>query len=206
MPVPADSDKNRAVTKGTFVRGIWLVATFGLLTQAGCRGPSTPEEAHRALCRAVAAKDASALFKALDQTSRWHWMTTQKANREGYDIILSNYPEGLERDRQLRRFERGATLGSGRALFVEEVGNAALPTLAEACVPGTRIELGADGTLAAAVSASGKRFPFRRGTQGWGYAGFLDDADDRQKRAVGDVEQVRLNAADFERAAARAAR
>ena len=194
------------MTKGTFVRAIGIAVAFGLLSQAGCRGPSTPEEAHRALCRAVADQDASALFKALDQTSRWHWMTTQKANREGYDIILSNYPEGVERERQLRRFERGATLGSGRALFVEEVGTAALPGLAEACVSGTRIELGAEKATAAAVTPAGKRFPFARGTHGWGYAGFLEDADDRQKRAVGDVEQVRLNAADFEHAAARAAR
>lgn len=201
--MPADSDKTRAVTKGTFVQ---VAVTFGLLAQASCGGPSSPEAAHRNLCRAVAAKDASALFKALDQTSRWHWMTAQKANREGYDIILSNYPEGVERERQLRRFERGATLGSGRALFVEEVGQAALPTLAEACVPGGRFETAADGTSAVAVVPSGKRFPFLRGTHGWGYAGFLDDADDRQKRAVADVEQVRLNAADFERAAARAAR
>ena len=183
-----------------------FAASLGLLAQVGCRGPSTPEEAHRVLCRAVADKDASALFKALDQNTRWHWMTTQKSHREGYDIILSNYPEGVERDRQLRRFERGATLGSGRALFVEEVGTAALPGLAEACVSGTRIELGADKATAAAVTPAGKRFPFARGTRGWGYAGFLDDSEDRQKRALGDVEQVRLNAADFERAAARAAR
>lgn len=180
--------------------------TCGLFLLAGCRGPSTPEEAHKALCRAVAAKDASALFQALDQNTRWHWMTTQKSQREGYDIILSNYPEGTDRERQLRRFERGATLGSGRALFVEEVGNAALPGLAEACVSGTTVERGADGTTAAVVTPSGKRFPFARGNRGWGYAGFLDDSDDRQRRALGDVEQVRLNAADFERAAARAAR
>ena len=147
------------------------------------------------------------MFQALDQDSRWHWMTTQKANREGYDIILSNYPEGVERERQLRRFERGATLGSGRALFVEEVGRAALPTLREVCVPGTRFEMAADGASAVAVAPSGKRAPFRRGSRGgWGYAGFADDADDRQKRAVADVEQVRVNAADFERAASRAAR
>ena len=73
-------------------------------------------------------------------------------------------------------------------------------------MPGTSIEPGADGTSAAVVTPSGKRFRFLRGTRDWGFAGFLDDADDRQKRAVGDVEQVRLNAADFERAAARGAR
>lgn len=188
-------------------RGARLVLLVSLSLLGACGGARSPEAAHQKLCRAVAAGDASALFEALDQDSRWHWMTTQKANREGYDIILSNYPEGVERERQLRRFERGATLGSGRALFVEEVGQSALPTLHDVCAPDTRLELAGDGASAVAVAPSGKRWPFRRGSRGsWGYAGFADDADDRQKRAVADVEQVRLNAADFERAATRAGR
>ena len=188
-------------------RGARLALVVSLSLLAACGGARSPEEAHQKLCRAVAAGDASGVFEALDQDSRWHWMTIQKSNREGYDIILSNYPEGLERERQLRRFERGATLGSGRALFVEEVGQAALPTLKEVCAPGTRFEIAGDGAQAVAVAPSGKRSPFRRGSRGaWGYAGFSDDADDRQKRALADVEQVRLNAADFESAATRAGR
>jgi len=190
---------------GTFGRVLAAVAVVGAL---GCAKARTPEEGYRRFCKAVTAGDAPALFEALDQKSRWAWMTVQKSHREAYDIILSNYPEGPEREREVRRFERDATLGSGRAAFVDEVGQHAIGGLRPLCTGGARFETSADGTSATAVLASGAKVPLRVGPEdkSWGYAGYTDDAEDRQKRALADVEQVRTSAADYERAAARNAR
>jgi len=171
---------------------------------AACHKPRTPEEAFRRFTQAVTDGDAGALFDALDQKSRWAWMTVQKSHREASDIILSNYPEGHERERELRRFERGAQLGSGRALFIHEVGAAALAKFPRPMPVLVRINLASDGDNAFAVLSSHLSLPFRCGPDGvWGYAGLADDAEERQKRALGDVELVRANAADYERAAAR---
>ena len=190
---------------GTFARVITAVAVVGAI---GCTKARTPEEGYRRFCKAVIARDAPALFEALDQKSRWAWMTVQKSHREAYDIILSNYPEGPERDREVHRFERGATLGSGRADFVDEVGQGALGGLRPLCAGSAHFELGSDGTTATAVLASGAKVPLRIGPEdkSWGYAGYADDAEDRQKRALADVDQVRASAADYERAAARGAK
>jgi len=191
---------------GTFARlaGVALA----LAGAASCSKARTPEEGYRRFCKAVTAGDAPALFEALDQKSRWAWMTVQKSHREAYDIILSNYPEGPERDREVRRFERDATLGSGRAAFVDEVGRGAIGGLRPACAGSARIEAASDGATATAVLASGAKVALRIGPEdkSWGYAGYADDAEDRQKRALADVDQVRASAADYERAAARGAK
>ena len=190
---------------GTFARVITAVAVVGAI---GCTKARTPEEGYRRFCKAVMAGDAPALFEALDQKSRWAWMTVQKSHREAYDIILSNYPEGPEREREVRRFERDATLGSGRAAFVDEVGQHAIGGLRPLCTGSARFETAADGTSATAVLASGAKVPLSLGPEdkSWGYAAYADDAEDRQKRALADVDQVRTSAADYERAAARNAR
>ena len=61
----------------------------------GCRQKAkTPAEAYKRLTAAVNAGDGGALFDALDQETRWNWMSIQKFHREAYDIVLSNYPEG----------------------------------------------------------------------------------------------------------------
>jgi hypothetical protein len=178
-----------------------------LVVGSGCHKSRTPEEAFGRLQGALAAGDPGALFDALDKRSRWAWMTVQKSHREAYDIILSNYPEGRERERELRRFERGATLGSARDQFVEEVGRAELGKLPSPLPNALRFDLAADGESGLAVLPSGRSLPFRRGPDGsWGYAGLADDAEERQRRALGDVDLVRVNAADYERAAARNAR
>lgn len=172
-----------------------------------CSKARTPVEAYARFRAAVEAGDAGALFDALDKKSRWAWMTVQKSHRESYDIILSTYPEGAERVRELRRFERGATLGSARDLFVEEVGRAALTKLPRPLPAEAHFQTAPDGGNAFAVLPSNLTLPFRRGPDGsWGYAGFADDAEERQKRALGDVDMVRTNAADYERAAARNSR
>ena len=190
---------------GTFARAVAVLAVVGA---AGCTKARTPEEGYRRFCKAVMAGDAPALFEALDQKSRWGWMTVQKSHREAYDIILSNYPEGPERDREVHRFERGATLGSGRAAFVDQVGQGAIGGLRPLCTGSPRFEIAPDGADAVAVLPSGAKVPLRIGPEdkSWGYAGYADDAEDRQKRALADVDQVRASAADYERAAARGAK
>ena len=185
------------------------MALGAVLAAGACSKAKTPEQAQSRLCQAVAAGDPAALFEALDTQTRWDWMTVQKSHREAYDIILSNYPEGAERDRELRRFERGATLGSGRALFVEEAGRTALgdARLREACAPGAHLERGPDDHHAAIIAASGARAPLLLGPKDtWGYSALAEDAEDRRRRALADVDQIRLNAADYERAATRAGR
>ena len=189
--------------------GTWALIGLVLVAIAGCNKARTPEEALRRFREAVNAGDPAALFDALDQRSRWAWMTVQKSHREAYDIILSNYPEGHERERELHRFERGATLGSARALFAEELGRPALAGLRALAAPDTnaRIELAPEGESATALLASGARVPLRHGENGtWGFAGFAAESEERQNRALQDVNLVRVNAADYERAATRNAR
>ena len=182
--------------------GVTVLAVSAL----GCRrGAKTPEEAYRRFSAAVTAGDGAALFDALDQPTRWSWMTIQKCHREAYDIVLSNYPEGPERERESHRFEPGATATSARELFRAEAAPGLLPLLVPLVVADARVEPGADDGHAAAVLASGARVPFARGQDGgWGYSGLFKDAEEQQTRAVHDLDVVRASAADYERAAARA--
>jgi hypothetical protein len=175
----------------------------------GCGKAKTPEEAYRRFSRAIVQRDGAALFDALDQSSRWALMTVQKWHREAYDIVISNYPQGPERERELRRFEKGATASSARELFKTDVAPPLLPMLAPLVVAPqeTKIEIEPPGDVAEVVLPSGGRVRFARGQNGgWGFAGLAPDAEARKTRAYHDLEQVRANAADYERAAARGAR
>jgi hypothetical protein len=174
---------------------------------AGCRHKAkTPGEAYKRFSAAVNAGDGGALFDALDQETRWNWMSIQKFHREAYDIVLSNYPEGEIRERETRRFEHAATASSARDLFIQDTAPKLVPMLMPLVLtPGAPIEAGENPDTAAAVVASGARVPFRRSKDGdWGYAGLDKRAEDDKNRAYHDLEVVRASAADFERAAARA--
>jgi hypothetical protein len=182
---------------------------------AGCRHVvKSPDEAYQRFSAAVTARDGGALFDALDQPTRWAWMTLQKYHREAYDIVLSNYPEGPERDRESHRFEGGATATSARELFRAEAAPAVLPMLAPLVAADAKIEedgasdgggAAASAGHAAAVLASGARVPFARGEDGgWGFSGLAKDAEDLKTRAYHDLDVVRASAADYERAATRA--
>jgi len=172
----------------------------------GCRkGAKTPAEAYTRLAAAVTAGDGGALFDALDQETRWNWMSIQKFHREAYDIVLSNYPEGEIRARETRRFEHAATAPSARDLFIVDMAPAVLPMLRPLVLGGAPIEAGATPDVASAVLASGARVELRRGKDcRWGYAGLGRRAEEDKNRAYHDLELVRSSAADFERAAARA--
>ena len=174
---------------------------------SGCRHKSkTPDEAYQRFAAAVTAGDGAALFDALDQQARWSLMTIQKWHREAYDIVLSNYPEGPEREREKQRFEPAATAPSAREMFSTATAPKLIPTLAPLAA-GTpqKVETGPADGQATAVLANGSRVPLGRGEDGgWGYAGLDQQTLDDKNRAFHDLEVVRANAADYERAAARA--
>jgi hypothetical protein len=186
---------------------LWLCAA-ALVAAAGCTFKAkTPEEAYRRFSKAITTRDGGALFDALDQTTRWNWMTVQKWHREAYDIVISNYPPGPERERELRRFEKGATAPSAREMFATEVAPGLLPLLAPLVVEHTTVEIEPPGDIAEIVLPAGGRVRFALGSKGgWGFAGLAPDAEGRKNRAYHDLEQVRANAADYERAAARGGR
>jgi hypothetical protein len=175
-------------------------------TGSGCGHKiKTPDEAYRRFSEAVTAQDGGALFDALDQPTRWAWMTIQKWHREAYDIVLSNYPEGPERERESHRFEPGATATSGRDLFLTQTAPAVLPMLRPLVTADARVETAPSGAEGAAVLASGARVPLARGQDGsWGFSGLATQAEEQKTRAFHDLEVVRASAADYERAAARA--
>ncbi len=177
------------------------------LAVAGCRHKSkTPEEAFQRFAAAVNAGDGAALFDALDQQARWDLMTIQKYHREAYDIVLSNYPEGPVRDREKGRFEHAATAPSARELFRTDEAPALLPTYLPMAQGIPRIELGPADGQATAVLDSGQRVPLGRTGGGWGFAALDKSAEEDKNRAYHDLEAVRSSAADYERAAARAAK
>ena len=122
---------------------VGLAIAAVLLPAAGCRQKAkTPAEAYARLTAAVTSGDGGALFDALDQETRWNWMSIQKFHREAYDIVLSNYPEGRDRERETRRFEHAATAPSARDLFIMDAAPAILPMLQPLVLPGAPIETG----------------------------------------------------------------
>jgi hypothetical protein len=184
-----------------------VAVALALAGAAGCGpGSKTPAEAYVRFSAAVTAGDGAALFDALDSRSRWAYMSVQKFHREAYDIVLSNYPEGPVRAREQRRFETAATATSARELFHREIAAGLWAQLRPLVEAGARIEIAPSGDAAAAVLASGARAALSRGRGGWGFAGLDEQAEDQKNRAYHDVEVVRASAADYERAAARAAK
>ena len=188
----------------TVMLGLGIVALA--VSVGGCRQKAkTPLDAYTRLTAAVTANDGGALFDALDQATRWNWMSIQKFHREAYDIVLSNYPEGEVRERETRRFEHAATAPSARDLFIMDAAPTIMPMLRPLVLPGASVENGPTEDAAAAVLASGMRVELKRSGNGdWGYAGLGKRAEEDKNRAYHDLEVVRASAADFERAAARA--
>jgi hypothetical protein len=178
----------------------------------GCspRGASSPAEAHARLAAAVAAHDSAKLWNALDQDTRWSWMTIQRAWREAYDITQSAVPDGPERVRLLARFEPAATSEDAQTLFSKMLladewqQTAALLAVAEARQP----ELAPSGESSEIATRDGP-LVFRKAHSrfwGWGYSGLAARAEQTKRTASADLERMRANAADYERAATRGAR
>jgi hypothetical protein len=178
----------------------------------GCtsRGAHSPAEAHAHLVAAVSAHDGKRLWDALDQDTRWSWMSIQRAWREAYDITLSTVPEGPERTRLLVRFEPGALSESAQVLFTRmltpEDWNhlSQLLALAQARTPKDEPGQGASDLATEAGPILYRNARNRH--WGWGYAGFAAKAEQTKRTASADLDRVRQDAADYERAAARGAR
>jgi hypothetical protein len=189
-----------------------LLFAFFVVTCANCGGgrAHTPAAAHARLVAAVAAHDSAKLWSALDQDTRWSWMSVQRAWRECYDITQSAVPEGPERARLLTRFEPGAASENAQTLFARmltpEEWNTTQALLAAA---GSRQpELAPSGETSSIITAAGT-LSYRKAHNrfwGWGYSGLAARAELLKHTASGDLERMRTDAADYERAATRGAR
>jgi hypothetical protein len=183
--------------------------SFLFLTLAACssRGEATPALAHSRLVAAVAAHDSAMLWDALDLDTRWSWMTVLRSWREAYDITQSVVPEGPERTRLLARFEPGANSENARVLFArmltaeEWTQLQALVAAAGSKPPATAAS---DQTSEIATPAGPLRYRKGHGWRsGWGYAGLGTRAEQMKFAAIADLERMRKDAADYERAATR---
>jgi hypothetical protein len=188
------------------------VILSSLVAGSGCgpRGARTPAEAHARLSAAVGARDGALLWNAVDQDTRWSWMTIQRAWREAYDITQSAVPEGAERVRLLARFEPGTTSENAQTLFAKMLSPedwSSLRTLVDAA--GTRTpEASPPGESADIVTSAGT-LVYRKAHDkhwGWGFSGLAARAEDIKRTAIADLERLRSDAADYERAATRGAR
>jgi hypothetical protein len=191
-----------------------MKSTFLLLFVLACpgcgdRGARTPAEAHARLQAAVAAHDGGKLWSALDQDTHWSWMTIQRAWRECYDITQSVVPEGPERSRLLARFEPGATAENAKALFIKMLTPddwALAQTLLTGA--GTRVpEPNASGETGE-IATPARQLAYHRAHNrfwGWGFTGLATRAAEFKRMASADLERMRTDAADYERAATRGA-
>ena len=207
-PVLRGPDRNGTAGFPRFARA-WLTL-FAALAAAGgacARGARSPEEAQQRLAAAVTARDGSALFDALDTDTRWSYMSIHRAHRESYDIILSTFPDD-ERERQLRRFEAGATAESARELFAQSLTSQTWTELAGQVAIRTPPQLVGAGDQAEVALPDGRKMTFRKGKdrRGWGYSGMAEGAEQLKRRAAADLETIRASAADYERAATRRGR
>lgn len=169
------------------------------LAACGSRGPKTPEAALQRMSQAVASGDAEALFDALDQNTRWSWMTIQKCHREAFDAVLSNFPDGPDKEQKLRYLEAAATAETAADIFAAKMGERALKDLKGRLPPaGARVTIaGLDASVAA---VSGPKLSFRAIEGRWGYAGFAAESEEQKRRAVADLEMIKTSATDYERA------
>jgi hypothetical protein len=187
-----------------------LLPLLLLVSSCADRGARTPAEAHARLAAALAAHDAASLWDALDQDTRWSWMTIQRAWREAYDITHSVVPEGPERTRLLARFEPGATSEDAKTLFgrmltpEDWTKSQALLAAAGRQVP----PLPPSGETSTLATSAGP-LVYRKARDrhwGWGFSGLAAGAERLKRTASADLERMRNDAAAYERAVTRGAR
>lgn len=193
----------------SFKQNVLVLAIAYATLACGPAKAKSPAEAQSRLREAANTRDARKLWNALDQDTRWSWMTIQRAWREAYDITLSNLPEGPNRDRLQARFEPGATAENAEQVFLKMVTKEDwIKVSADVSGMGNREpKLDPSETSAAVATPSGP-VSFRNAHNrywGWGYAGLSDQAEDLKRTASTDLENLRKEAADYERAATRGA-
>jgi hypothetical protein len=189
------------------MRFLPLSLLFLIVAGCGSRGEATPAGAHARLVAAVAAHDSTLLWDALDLETRWSWMTVLRAWREAYDITQSVVPEGPERTRLLARFEAGASTESARALFARMLTTPEWSRLqALVAAAGARLPDSAAAGKSSELTTPVGSLLYRKGhgwRSGWGYAGLSPRAEQLRFAATADLERMRKDAADYERAATR---
>lgn len=187
-------------------------AVVSVLALVGC-GPGrakTPGDAHARLAAAVSAHDSAQLWNALDQDTQWSWMAIQRAWRECYDITQSAVPEGDERTRLLARFEPGAKAENARSLFTAMLSPGdwkAVEDLVSAA--GAAQPESGPSEQTARIETTRGPLTYRNAHNrywGWGYSGLSDHAEQLKRTASADLERMRTDAADYERAATRGTR
>jgi hypothetical protein len=195
------------------MKSVFLALVAFAVTSCGPGRARTPAEAHARLSGAVAAHDGTLLWNALDQDTQWSWMAIQRAWRECYDITQSAVPEGTERARLLARFEPGATAENAKALFAAMLSpedwklSETLVAAGGAGQPG-QPQMDASGESARIDTPNGA-LVYRKAHNrywGWGWSGLADRAEQLKRTASADLDRMRTDAADYERAATRGAR
>jgi hypothetical protein len=170
---------------------------------AGCEGrPRTPEEAYLAIERALLAGDGAALYRALDQETRWSVESTLRDQRLMRTIISAKYPED-EAGRALLQLEAAAETQPARyfGMVVERRGllERYRARLGPKEAP---LSLRPDGENAV-MAARGTGSPLRllRGRDGsWGLAELAPEWALERDRASHAVSTVRENAALYQKA------
>jgi hypothetical protein len=176
------------------------VLLLGLSVLSACKS-RTPDATFESVTRALQSDDAETLFETLDLDTRWSWMTIQRYQRESYDIVMSNYPQGTERETQLRRLEAGAVAQSAAELYAHSEGKGQLAALKKIWPQTATWTRKSDE--ASVLDREGKPLVFRLKEGRWGLTKFGEEADLLKKRAASDIEVIKTNATDFERAARR---
>lgn|GEM_PF-872772 len=173
---------------------------LGLSVLSACKS-RTPEATFESVTTALQNDDAEALFETLALDTRWSWMTIQRYQRESYDIVMSNYPQGVDRETQLRRLEVGAVAQSAAELYANSEGKNQLVALKKVWPQSTKWSRKTDE--ASTPDREGNPLVFRLNEGRWGLTKFGEAADLLKKRAASDIDIIKTNATDFERAARR---
>ena len=126
-------------------------------------------------------------------------MTIQKSHREAYDVVLSNFPDGPDKEQKLKYLEGAATAETAADLFAVKMGPAAIAELKQRLPPG-EITLTVKGDVAEAPAQSGASLTFALVEKRWGFSGFRGRAEDLKRRAIADLEMIKQSATDYERA------
>ena len=189
---------------------IIIIIIVAVCASCGARSARTPAEAHARLSAAVAARDSALLWNALDQDTRWSWMTVHRAWRECYDITQSAVPEGPERTRLLARFEPGANSENAQTLFAKMLAPEEWVTTQRLlAAAGSRLPEMSPSGESSEIATAGGGLLYRKAHSrywGWGFSGLAARAEQIKRTASADLERMRTDAADYERAATRGAR
>lgn len=160
-------------------------AAFAVLLALACSHPAPPaparsaEEARRRIAAAVRARDAPAVYDALDLDSQWSIMSIYQSEREVHRLAASEFPPG-PRERETERTRAAGESGDAREWFSRVAA-----------------ELAPFSALEQALARSGAD-SFAQGPDGrWGYSGLRADLARRKAHAKNALDVVRESAREY---------